>query len=268
MRRTAAIFLFTAIFSVFSTEIRSQKAASSTRSGVQRFAQKGLKDNKYYIYYIDFTITNYGTDAEKEKLREIVKRDIMCQILYLRFSFRESFKYIRINQKELVSLYRKKLSDEQLAIKALLDSFAPSAVNSEDPKAKLYLTLGYRELSCSKAETIMADNYKPLLYSLRLHRYSRAMKRLKEAKRFAILSRIQMNMPPEEKIKEKILTFEEILAKLPSVSSEDDLDRIKLLHYDSYYKSMNGGSVSKDVWNQSEITPEKPVKEDMELKPQ
>ena len=246
--------IFLLCFSICFSQINAQKAASSTRAGVQRFAQKGLKDNRYYIYYINSTITNFGSEEDRTKFEGIIRRDILSQVMYLKFDFRAAFRQIRRNQKELIELYMKKLEDEEISVKALLDDFAPLAVNSGDAKSKHYLKLGYRELSSAKIESTMSDNYKPLLYSLRLHKYSRAMKRLKEAKRYAFLARIQPHLSREEKIKEKILSFEEILAKIEIFSEGVEREKFKLMHYDSYYLTPSQSSIVDSVWGDKEFS--------------
>ncbi|MBP8082492.1 MAG: hypothetical protein KAZ87_04740 [Spirochaetes bacterium] len=254
MRFFRYITLFLLCFAGFFPRLDAQKAASSTRAGVQRFAQKGLKDNRYYIYYINSTITNFGSEEDRTKFEGIIRRDILCQVMYLKFDFRAAYRQIRKNQKDLIELYLKKLDDEEISVKALLDEFAPLAVNSGDAKSKHYLKLGYRELASAKIEATMADNYKPLLYSLRLHKYSRAMKRLKEAKRYAFLARIQPHLTREEKIKEKILSFEEILAKIDSFSEGVEREKFKLIHYDSYYKTPVQSSIVDSVWGDKEFS--------------
>ena len=63
--------LFIVIF-IFMTTINpgyAQRTKSSQNAGEQRKAEKGLKDNKYFLYFIDPSVTNFGGDEEK-KIRE------------------------------------------------------------------------------------------------------------------------------------------------------------------------------------------------------
>ncbi|HQA53879.1 MAG TPA: hypothetical protein PK419_13605, partial [Spirochaetota bacterium] len=100
MRFFRYITTFLLCFAVFHPQLDAQKAASSTRAGVQRFAQKGLKDNRYYIYYINSTITNFGSEEDRTKFEGIIRRDILCQVMYLKFDFRAAYRQIRKNQKD------------------------------------------------------------------------------------------------------------------------------------------------------------------------
>ena len=242
------IITFLLILLLFPISSFSQKAASSTKAGVQRNAEKGLKDNRYFLYYINFTISNYGTAEEKQKYEDIIKRDILSQFFYLRFIFGDAYKNIRIAQKNLIDLYKAKIESETIAIKQVINDFAPLAINSQDAKAKHYLRMGYRELTYSRIEATMSDNYKLTLYSMRLYKYVRSLKHLKEAKRYAFLARIRIDLSENEKIKDKRLTFSEIEEKINLFATDDKKDFYKLMHYDSYYKCPNGKSDYDKIW--------------------
>ncbi|MGL4369937.1 MAG: hypothetical protein ACRCUT_09750, partial [Spirochaetota bacterium] len=140
----AALCAF-AVFSFLPQDLGAQKLKSSSKAGEQRKAEKGLRDNRYFIYFLNTTVTNYGTAAQKTAFREIVQRDIMSQFLYLKFYFYESFSEIRKTQRRLIDLYRELLNSDIDMTKAQLDRFAPAVISSDDPLAREYIRLGYRE---------------------------------------------------------------------------------------------------------------------------
>lgn len=256
MKKINIAFLIIASAIILSSnfsQLSAQKAASSTRAGVQRNAEKGLKDNRFFIYYINFTISNYGTEEEKKTFENIVRRDLMAQMFYLRFVFADAYKHIRIAQKDLIELYVKKISEEARRSKTLTDSFASLAINSGDARARLYLRLAYRELTFSRIEATMSDNYKPTLYSMRLHKYVRAMKHLKEAKRYAFLARIRLIMTENEKIKDKQFNFDEISSRIESFASKDEKSDFLLMHYDSYYRCPGEKTVFDSTWQNPKL---------------
>jgi hypothetical protein len=229
-----------------------QRSQSSTKAGEQRKAEKGLNDNRYFIYFINSSITNYGSDKQRELFREIVQRDIMSQFLYMKFLFNESYFQIRKSQEQMISLYREVLSSEIVSAKKQLDSFAPVVVTSKDALAKHYLYLGYRETTSTKNEMIMADSYRTTLFSMRLYRYVKAVKRVKEAKKYALFAAVRMKQSPQEKVKQKSITYDEIEQKLPGMVPKDMLDQFRLMNADSYYKTVNR-SIFDSVWEKPDL---------------
>lgn len=247
-----SLFVMILIFSSYSP-VLAYKAGTSTKAGKQRFSEKGLKDNRYFIYYIDSTITNLGSEEDINEFTHIVKRDIICQFLYMRFLFGYSWREIREVQSRLIKLYRKKLGEEIKATEKILNKFAPLAIQSKDAKARLYLRLGYRNTRLAKIEMGMADAYKPTLYSMRLYKYAKAMKKVKEGKRFAILVLIQNNLTPYEKIKEKKYDFEKISELIKQYADKEDLEYLQLIHLDSYYKYKTDLSLYDKIWENPEL---------------
>jgi hypothetical protein len=251
-RRTVFIALCLT-FCAVSFSVKAQKAGSSTRSGEQRSSEKGLRDNRYFIFYLNCTITNFGTPEDKDLFADIIRRDIVSQFFYMRFLFHESFQQIRQAQKDLIDLYTKNLVLETKSTRVLMNRYAPFIIHSKDNKAKHYLYLGYREINYSVQEATMADAYNERLYSMRLYKYVRAVKRLKEAKRYAFLARIQLDLTENEKIKEKILTYEEIKEKIIKFSKDNEREQLITMHADSYYRYVSQKSFFDTIWENPEI---------------
>jgi hypothetical protein len=230
----------------------AQRSQSSIHAGEQRYAEKGLHDNRYFIYFINSTITNYGTDAQKNLFKEIVQRDIMSQFFYMKFLFYDSYSQIRKSQKKLIDLYREILASEIKISKQQLDRFAPEVVSSKDFLAKHYLYLGYRETTSTKVEMTMADNYRDTLYSMRLYRYVKAIKRVKEAKKYSLFAAIRLHQTPAEKSKQKPITFDEIEKKLPNIIPKEEYESFKRQNADSYYKTIDT-SLYDSVWGNPQL---------------
>ena len=209
--------------------MRGQRTKSSQSAGEQRSAEKGLKDNRYFFYFINSTITNLGTEDEKKIFREAIRRDMIAQLLYMKFMFHDSFVEIRKSQKLLIDLYRIILDKDLKMTKAMLNEFAPSAVRSKDHRARHYLWLGYRDVTDAAIDMGMADNYRESLFSMRLLKYVRAIKKAKHGKRYAFLSSFESSLPLGYKKEWHLLSFDELQARIadlsPALSSgitEDD----------------------------------------------
>ena len=169
----------------------AQRTKSSQSAGEQRKAEKGIKDNRYFLYFLDPSVTNFGTDEEKKIFTETSQRDFISQLLFLKFQFKESYSEIRKIQETLIDLYRNMLNKDISLAKSLLNEIAPKVVNSGDVKALSYLKLGYRDQRTAEILMKMADNYRETLYSVKLREYIKAIKSVKHGRRYAILSMIE-----------------------------------------------------------------------------
>ncbi|MCP4131520.1 MAG: hypothetical protein GY754_11125 [bacterium] len=183
---------------IFVCSLHGQGTKSSLSAGEQRKAEKGLKDNRYFFYFINSTVSNLdkknpGSEKLEKLYKKAIQRDIIAQFLYMKFLFHYSYVEIRRSQKLLIDLYRMALEQDIATTKKLLNRFAPDVVRSNGHKARRYLRLGYRDATVAKTDMIMADNYQEKLYSLRLYKYVRAIKKAKHGKRYAFLAILQAN---------------------------------------------------------------------------
>jgi hypothetical protein len=232
---------------------KAQRVKSSTKAGEQRKAEKGLKDNRYFIYFLNTTVTNFGTDTQHNAFREIVQRDIFSQFLYMKYMFYESFSEIRKCQKNLIVLYREFLRSDIEMAKKQLDDFAPIVIASKDPLARLYLRLGYREAVSTSIEMGMGDHYRETLYSMRLYKYVKAIKRIKEAKKYAFYAAIRARQTEKEKRANKPFTYDDVEKKLSDIVSPADLERFRIISIDSFYKSKEPVTSFDAIWEKPEL---------------
>ncbi len=256
--------------------LRAQRTKSSSNAGEQVKAEKGLKDNRYYFYFINTSVTNFGSDDDKKLFREAILRDILSQMLYMRFQFRDSYIEIRKSQKLLIDIYRSTLMRDIENARVLLNGIVPSVFDSNDRGALLYLRLGYRDLSVAKTYLGMGDNIKEKLYSMRLYKYVEAMKTAKHGSRYAVLGMIAVAESKSSlsgsrgpmKIFEtatgalrdalyeydrRNLAFNTIKDKILMHSPREEREKYLTIHYDSYFRPRTGKTFFDQVWEKSDV---------------
>ncbi len=241
-------FLIFSFFSVLINPAISQRTKSSQNAGEQRKSEKGLKDNRFFFYFLNSSISNFGSKKDQTLFKEAIQRDIIAQILYMKFMFHDSFIEIRKSQKILINLYKKILNQDIQLSKKLLNEFAPEIIGKDIHSSKEYLRLGYRDSSLAKIYLVMGDNYRENLYSLRLHKYTHAIKLAKHAKRYAFLAIIKARSNPFN-LKYKLpTTFEDISKSINTISTKTEKQEyFSLIHLDNYYRTLQS-SYYEQVW--------------------
>ncbi len=256
MRKTGLkiiIPLLVIILLIITDDLSAQRTKSSLKAGEQRSAEKGLKDNRYYFYFINSSITNFGNDNEKKLFKEAIQRDIIARLLYMKFLFHESYREIRRSQNILISLYKKTILKDIRITRELLNEFASSVLKSKDAKARRYLRLGYRDAEVSRQFMIMADNYRKNLYSLRLNKYVRAIKKAKLSKRYAFLSIMRIKQIEKKSGKElSSMNFKE-LGRLITDYYPERKDYFLTIHYDNYYLTGKKKSFYDKIWEKPDF---------------
>ncbi len=245
--RIAAFFIIASL-TVPLVQLRAQRTKSSLRAGQQRYAEKGLKDNRYFFYFINSSLSNFGVEKDQRIYKEAVLRDILSQLLYMKFLFTESFEQIRESQEILIGLYRNTIIRDIRITMKLLNDYAPRVIKSKDDKARLYLRLGYRDSAVAKQYMIMADNYREKLYSLRLYKYVKAIKKAKHGKRYAFLSAIQCRLKDKEKVIGLRWKSFDDLEKLLVRFYPERIEFLRKIHYDNYYRTAGKKSLYDSVW--------------------
>lgn len=274
--RSIAFTLIALLIAGAAGPLYAQRTKSSGRAGEQVKAEKGLKDNHYYFYFINSSVTNYGSDQEKNSFREAILRDMISRMLYMRFHFHESYVEIRKAQKLLIDIYRTTLQRDIDNARLLLNGIVPSVFDSNDRDSLLYLRLGYRDLNVAKIYLGMGDNITEQQYSMRLYKYVEAMKTAKHGSRYAILgmiavseSRISKTEPRglmtafttairsiQDSIDEfdrRNLTFNTIINKIHKYSPPGEREKYLTLHYDSYFRAREGKSFFDEIWDKADV---------------
>ncbi len=270
----AAFALIALMF--FASQAHAQRTKTSSRAGEQVKAEKGLKDNRYFFYFINPSVTNFGTNEDKKMFREAILRDMISQMLYMKFLFHESYEEIRKSQKLLIDIYRNSLQRDIENARILLNGIVPSVFESNDKDSLLYLRLGYRDLNVSNIYLGMGDNITENLYSMRLYKYVEAMKTAKHGSRYAILGLIAVaeskkgKIPPTgamypfsvviKALRDALyeyerpnLSFNTITDKIYEHVSQSQREKYLTIHFDSYFKTSSQKTLYDEIWEKAEV---------------
>ena len=213
----------------------SQRTKSSLSAGNQRHSEKSLKDNRYFFNFINPTITNSGSDEEKNIFTEAARRDLISRMLYMKFSFNPAMNEIRTTQLLLIDLFSKIAIREIENATILLNEIAPEVLKTGNKASKKYMSLGYRSADWAEKVMIMSDNLPEKNYSIKIYEYVKAIKNAKYCKRYAIIALIENRIPPEKRGRinyNKYDTVKELIDKyIP-----ENIEKYSKIHFDNYYK--------------------------------
>jgi len=246
------IILISCITISLAAPLHSQKTKSSLSAGEQRHAQRGLKNNLYFLAFINSTITNSGTEKERQIYTEAVQRDLLARTVYMKFQFHEAFTEIKKSQILLIELMEKLTQRGTAEAISLLNEFAPHVLKSEDRAAKKYISLGYRSANEAGKVALMADNLPETNYSIRIYEYIKSLKLAKYARRYAIIAMIEYQLEPGKKGKTPYNDYEKT-AELINTYLKDDAERLQDIHSDNYYKFDNNSSCYDMIMSKPEL---------------
>lgn len=242
----------------------AQRTRSSLRAARQIHAEKGLKDNRYFFYFLNTSITNFGTEEEQRLFKEAIQRDMIAQQLFMKFLFGDSFTEIRRAQKILIDLYRATITRDITDGKKMLNGFAPAVIKGKDHRARHYLHLGYRDREMARQDMEMADNFRENLYSMRLYHYVKAIKEAKHGKRYALFAHIEATIHQGEKLSLGAMNYDRLKELVTLHSPVDVKDYHLLVHTDNYYRSKEDTSFFDRIWEQPNLHDIKEYKEYLE----
>jgi len=240
--------------------VYAQRTKSSQSAGEQRKAEKGLKDNERFFYFINFSISNVSVEEERAICRKAILYDMFAKFLYMKFRFKDSYEYIRKAQELLISLYKMVLLREIEEGKKLLDTVSPGPILKDDYLSKHYCNLGYTNNEQARMYMVMADSYRTTLYSMRLYKYIQALKKAKQAKRYAVLAYVaynnkdsKMHLDDKQKVENEPYIYSYMKTKLESVKDENEKNYLLKVLSDSYYRLTNNYSYYDDVWSNGSL---------------
>jgi len=154
----------------------------------QTTTERILKENKRFVEFVNVCVTNFA-DEKKEELRKAYEKHFNADVAYLQSDYRRSYKRVYASQGEMENIYRELVKNYYLEdSKMILDRLAPGIIRSKSARARLYLTLGYRDRTVSWTHYTVGDASNPKLYSYKLYKYVDAIKMARRAKRFAFLA--------------------------------------------------------------------------------
>jgi hypothetical protein len=154
----------------------------------QTTTERILKENKDFVEFINISVTNFA-ESKKEDFKKIYEKHFNADIAYLQSDYKRAYKRVYSSQGDMEKLYRDIVKDFYLEdSKSILDRLAPSIIRSKSSRARLYLTLGYRDRTVSWVHYTVGDASNPKLYSYKLYKYVDAIKMARRAKRYAFLA--------------------------------------------------------------------------------
>jgi hypothetical protein len=239
-KRTAVVALL--ILILLHHDVYSQRTKSSLSAGSQRHAEKSLKDSRYFFYFINTSVSNTGTEEEKQIFTEALRRDILSRMLYMKFAFTPAMGEVIKTQQLLVKLFSIIAIREIDDVKKLINENAPEILKSKCPSAKKYMSLGYRSADWALKLAMMSDNLPDKNYSIKIYEYVKAIKNAKYGKRYAIISLIESRIPAEKRGRinyNKYKTVKELVEKYIPENKEKYL----FIHSDNFYKIASSESL-------------------------
>ncbi len=154
----------------------------------QTTTERILKENNRFIEFINVSVTNFA-ENKKEDFLSAYGKHFNADVAYLQSDYRRAFKRVYASQEEMEKLYREMVKDHYLEdSKAILDRLAPRIIRSKNARARLYLTLGYRDRTVSWVHYTVGDASNPKLHSYKIYKFEDAIKMARRAKRYAFLA--------------------------------------------------------------------------------
>jgi hypothetical protein len=154
----------------------------------QLTVERMLKENKSYISFMDVCLTNFG-EPKAQQYRQIYETHFNAEVAFLQSDYKLSFKKIYASQGQMSELIADVVGNTYLEhSKDILDQLAPEVIRTKNPRAKLYLTLGYRDRAVSHNYYTIGRASNPKLYSYKIFRYIDAIKMARRAKRYGFFA--------------------------------------------------------------------------------
>ncbi|MCX7678053.1 MAG: hypothetical protein N2316_02425 [Spirochaetes bacterium] len=158
----------------------------------QTTTERILGENREFIEFMNICTTNFGKgriENINEKFKTIYQYHFNGQVGYLQSDYKNAFYHVRESQRNHVNLCAEVIEKIYLEdSKSILDKIAPEIIKSKNARARLYLTLGYRDRAVGRNFQTIADASNPKLYSYKIFRYIEGIKMARRAKRYGFLA--------------------------------------------------------------------------------
>ncbi len=164
----------------------------------QTTSERILGENKSFLNFINVCVTNFAAD-KKDEFKQIYQQHFNADVAYLQADYKRTYKRVYACQDELSRLYETMLKDYYLEdSKEILDTLAPDIIRSKNARARLFLTLGYRDRTVSWTHYTVGNASNPKLHSYRIFKYEEGIKMARRAKRYGFLALFE-SQDPENK---------------------------------------------------------------------
>lgn len=154
----------------------------------QATTERILADNRSFIDFINTCVTNFASDRTGS-FKDIYQMNFNAEVAYLQSDYKRAFKKVYESQRKQADLYSDILRNLYLEdSKNILDRLAPDIIKAKNSRARLYLTLAYRDRAVGWNLYTIGDASNPKLYSYKLYQYVEAIKMTRRAKRYGFLA--------------------------------------------------------------------------------
>ncbi len=158
----------------------------------QTTTERILGENREFIEFMNICVTNFGKgriEGIEDKFTKVYQYHFNGQVGYLQSDYKNAFHHVRESQKHHMDLCGEVISKIYLEdSKVILDKLAPEIIKSKNARARLYLTLGYRDRAVGRNFQTVSDASNPKLYSYKIFRYIEGIKMARRAKRYGFLA--------------------------------------------------------------------------------
>lgn len=158
----------------------------------QTTTERILGENREFIDFMNICVTNFGKgriESINDKFTRVYQYHFNGQVGYLQSDYKNAFHHVRESQRNHVDLCGEVISKIYLEdSKVILDKLAPEIIKSKNARARLYLTLGYRDRAVGRNFQTISDASNPKLYSYKIFRYIEGIKMARRAKRYGFLA--------------------------------------------------------------------------------
>ncbi len=154
----------------------------------QTTSERILSENRHFINFVNVGLSNFAPEKKDEFLKAY-QIHFNADVAYLQGDYKRTYKRIYESQGEMVKLYEDLVKNIYLEdSKSILDRMAPDIIRSKNARARLFLTLGYRDRTVSRNYYIVGEATRPKLHSYKLFQYEEAIKMARRAKRYGFLA--------------------------------------------------------------------------------
>lgn len=158
----------------------------------QTTTERILGENREFIEFMNICVTNFGKgriENMNDKFTKVYQYHFNGQVGYLQSDYKNAFHHVRESQRNHVDLCGEVIGKIYLEdSKVILDKLAPEIIKSKNARARLYLTLGYRDRAVGRNFQTISDASNPKLYSYKIFRYIEGIKMARRAKRYGFLA--------------------------------------------------------------------------------
>jgi hypothetical protein len=180
-----------------------------------------IEQSRQDIRFFDIALSNMpltmpdgspnGLRAELvEQYRKALTHDFYANLWYLQGNYGRTYRELREAQNQLQQAYRKLLERYLETTWALLEESAPLVVRTRDQSARHLLRLGFRDLETSRSFHTRGANINPRLHANQISFYREGLKRIRRARRFALLALVEAKLPREERAQYQVVTYDDV----------------------------------------------------------